>query len=162
VDAKRVAQIMDSHVVQLGRLAALPKHLLRLPVGERVREYRIGRGAGVGHPVGGEEPYQRVWEWHLAGGARGLEASGAALDSEPPLSESHITPAEGGPAVLSDHLAQPETGVGHQGEERAPGGRDSIEERSQLIGRQPPLPAGGLLLVPVGRSAHVHFALVRN
>jgi hypothetical protein len=45
VDAERVAEVVDPHIVQVGRLAAFPEQLLRLAVGERQREHRISRPA---------------------------------------------------------------------------------------------------------------------
>jgi hypothetical protein len=69
VDAERVAEIMDSHIVELGRLAALSEHLLRLTVGERMGKDGVSRAPGISHPVGGEELDQRVGQGHVASGA---------------------------------------------------------------------------------------------
>jgi hypothetical protein len=54
VNAEGVPEIMDSHIVQIGRLAALPEHFLSLAIAEREGEHRRREPAGIRHPMRGE------------------------------------------------------------------------------------------------------------
>ena len=135
VDTKRMAEIMDSDVVELGGLGCSIEDMLCLPVGEWGREHGLGRSTGIGNSVGGEKHGQGFWNRHVSSRANRLESPCTRLDREPTLGQPHITPSQRYGAPRANCLSESKPGISEQREEHAPGRRDGIEEGSQFICR---------------------------